>query len=67
MATNVTTAHHFIWRHLYARIQAAQAPAGKLRFVTPDKESSMNTLWQEEEFEQIRSRNLLTEEAAEIE
>jgi len=27
----------------------------------------MNTLWQEEEFEQIRSRNLLTEEAAEIE
>ena len=36
-------------------------------FVTPDKESSMNTLRQEEEFEQIYSRDLLTEKAAEIE
>ena len=40
MATNVTAAHHFIWRHLYASMQAAQTPASKLRFVTPDKESS---------------------------
>jgi len=67
IATTVTAAHHFIWRHLYASIQAAQTPASKLRCVTPDKESSMNTLWQEEEFEQICSRNSLTENAAEIE
>jgi len=43
MATTVTAAHHFI-------MQAAQTPATKLRFVTPDKESSINTLWQEGEF-----------------
>jgi len=67
MATTVTAAHHFIWRHLYASMQAAQTPASKLRFVTPDKESSMNTLWQEEEFKQICSRELLTDKAAEIE
>jgi len=48
-------------------MQAAQTPASKLRFVTPDKESSMNTLSQEEEFEQICSRELLTEKAADIE
>jgi len=48
-------------------MQAAQTPASKLRFVTPDKESSMNTLWQEEEFEQICNRESLTEKAAEIE
>ena len=47
MATTVTAAHHFIWRHLYASMQAAQTPTSKLRFVTPDKESSMSTLWQE--------------------
>jgi len=50
MATTVTTAHQYIWRHLYASIQAAQTPTSKLRFVTSDKESSMSTLWQEEEF-----------------
>jgi len=67
MATTVTAAHHFIWRHLYASTQAAQTPASKLRFVTPDKESNMNTLWdQEEEYEQICSRELLTEKAAKI-
>ena len=60
MATTVTAAHHFIWRHLYASMQAAQTSASKLRFVTPDKESSMSTLWQDEEFEQICSRELLT-------
>jgi len=48
-------------------MQAAQTPVSKLRFVTPDKESSMSTLWQEEEFEQICSRELLTEKAADIE
>jgi len=67
MATTVTAAHHFIWRHLYASMQAAQTPASKLRFVTPDKENSMNTLWQEGEFEQICRRELLTEKAVEIE
>ena len=66
MATTVTAAHHFIWRNLYASVQAAQTPASKHRFVTPDKESSMSTLWQEEEFEQICSRESLTERAAEI-
>jgi hypothetical protein len=48
-------------------MQAAQTPASKLKFITPDKESSMNTLWQEEEFEQTCSRESLTEKAAEIE
>jgi len=52
MATSVTTAHHFIRRHLYDSMQAAQTPASKLRFVTPDKERIMNTSWQEEDFEQ---------------
>jgi len=48
-------------------MQAAQTPASKPRFVTPDKESSINTLWQEKGFEQICSRELLTEKAAKIE
>jgi len=48
-------------------MRAAQIPVSKLRFVTLDKESSMDTLWQEKEFEQICSRELLTEKAAEIE
>jgi len=66
IATTVTAAHHFTWKHLYASMQAAQIPASKLRFVTPDKESSMNTLWQEEDFQHICSRESLTEKAAEI-
>jgi len=66
MAATVTAAHHFIWRHLYASMQAAQTTARKLRFVTPDKESSMNTLWQEEEFEQICRQESLTENVVEI-
>jgi len=65
MATTVTAAHHSIWRHLYATMQAAQTPASGLRFVTTDKESRMSTLWQEEEFDQISSRESLTEKAAE--
>jgi len=67
MATTVTAVHHFILRHLYASIQAAQTPTSQLRFVTSDKESSMSTLWQEEEFKQICSRTSLTEKAADIE
>jgi len=47
MATTVTAAHHFIWRHLCASMQAAQTPMIKLKFVTPDDESSLSTLWQE--------------------
>jgi len=67
MTTTVTAAHHFIWGHLYASIQAAQTPTDKLRFVTPDKESSVSTLWQEEEFKQICSRESLMKNAADIE
>jgi len=67
MATTVTAAHPFICRHLYASMQGAQTPVSKLRVVTPDQERSMSTLWQEEEFEQICSRELLTEKAADIE
>ena len=67
MATTYTAAHHFIWRNLYASMPAAQTPTSNLRFVIPDKESSMNTLWQEKEFEQICSRESLTEKAAELE
>jgi len=66
MATTVTAAHYFIWRHLYASMQAVQTPACKLRFVTPDKESSMNTLWREEDFEQMCRQESLTEMAIEI-
>ena len=47
-------------------MQAAQTPASKLRIVTPDNESSMNTLWQMEEFEQIYSRESLMEKVVEI-
>jgi len=36
-------------------MQAAQTPAINLRFVTPDKESSMNTLWQEEKFKALQA------------
>jgi len=39
----------------------------RLRFVRPDKESSLSTLWQEEEFKQKCSKELLTEKAADIE
>ena len=67
MATSVTAAHHFIWRHLYASMQAAQTLASKLRVFKPDKESSMSALWQEEEFEPICTRESLTEKAADIE
>jgi len=68
MATTVTAAHDFIRRHLYASMQATQTPASKLRFVTLDTESGMNrgTLWQEEESEQMCSRESLMEKAAEI-
>ena len=44
MATTVTGAHHSIWRHLYDSMHVAQKPKSKLKFVTLDKESNMNTL-----------------------
>jgi len=34
MAITAMAAHHFIWRHVYASMQAAQTPASKLRVVT---------------------------------
>jgi len=52
---------------LYASIQTAQTPTSKLRVVTPDKASSISTLWQEEEFKQICSRESLMKKAADIE
>jgi len=67
MATTVTAAHHFIWRHLYASMQAPQTPMSKLRFVILDKESSMSTLCQEEDFKQICNRESLMEKTADIE
>jgi len=59
------TAHHFIWRHIYASMQAAQTPTSKLRFVTPDKESSMNTLWQSKSLSRYASAE--KEKAVEME
>ena len=67
MATTITAAYHFMLTQMYASIQAAQTLTSKLRFVTPDKEISMSTLWQEEEFKQICSRESLTEKVADIE
>jgi len=61
MATTVTAAHHFMWKHLYASMQAAQTPASKLRFVTANKEGSMNTLWQKEKFEQLMPQQRITD------
>ena len=43
MVITTTAAHHFIWRHLYASMQAAQTPTSKLGSVTPDKESTSRT------------------------
>ena len=53
---NCIAAHHFIWRYLYAIMQAAQTPTSKLRVVTPDKEGSMNMLWQQKEFAGMQQR-----------
>jgi len=52
----------FVCQHISCTTQKS-----KLRFVTPDKESSMSTLWQEEEFKQICSRESLMKKAADIE
>ena len=44
MATTVTVAHHYIWKHLYVSMHAAQKPKSKLKLVTLDKESNISTL-----------------------
>ena len=68
MATTVTAAHHFIWRHLYDSMHAAQKPKSKLKFVTLDnKKSNMSTLWRREEFLRICSKEELAEKAQYIE
>ena len=64
MATTVTAAHHFIGRHLYDSIHAAQKPKSKL---TLDKESNMSTLWRREELLRICSKDEVAEEAQDIE
>jgi len=67
MATTVTAAHHFIWRHLYDSMHAAQKPKSMLKFVTLDKQSNMSTLWRREEFLSICSKEELAEKAQDIE
>jgi len=39
MAITVMAAHYFMWRQMYASMQAAPTPATKLRFFTHEKES----------------------------
>ena len=53
MATTITAAHHSIWRHLYNSMNTARTSQSTLEFVTLDKESNMNLLWQREEFVEI--------------
>jgi len=57
MVTNIKAAHHLLWRNLFASMHAAQTSASKLRLVTPEKESSMNTLWQQEEFLPVKRKS----------
>jgi len=67
MATNLTAANHFIWRHLYDSMHATQKPKSKLMFHTLEKESNMSMLWRHEEFLRICSEEDLAEKAQEIE
>ena len=67
MATTVTAAPHSIWRHLYDSMHAAQKPKSKHKFVTLDKHSNIGTLWRQEEFLRIGSKENLTEKAEDIE
>jgi len=63
--------------HLYANMQAAQSRRSKLRFLSPETESSKSVqiccgrrkifpMWQEKEFEQICTKDSLTGKAQEI-
>jgi len=67
MATTVTAAHHSILRHLNDSMHAAQKPQSKLKFVTLDRESNMSTLWRQEEFLRICSKEELAEKAQDME
>ena len=66
MAARVTVAHHSIGKHLYDSMHAAQKPKNKLKFVTLDKESNMNTLWRREEFLRICSKEDLKDILVEV-
>jgi len=48
-------------------MHAAQKPKSKLKFVTLDKESNMSTLWRQEEFLRICSKEELAEKAQDVE
>jgi len=48
-------------------MHAAQKAKSKLKFVMPDKEINMSTLWRREEFRRIYSKEDLTEKAQDIE
>jgi len=63
MATTITTAHHFIWRHLYDSMHAASKPKSKLNFVTLGRERNTSTLWRRKEFLRICSKEELAEKA----
>jgi len=67
MATTVTAARHFIWRHLYNSMHAAQKPKSKLKFFTLEKDSNMSVLWRREEFLRIRRKEELGEKTQNIE
>jgi len=56
-------AHNSIWSQLYASdsMHAAQKPKSKLKIVTLNEESNMNTLWRREEFLKICSEIDLAE------
>jgi len=67
MAMTVTAAHHSIWMHLYDSMHAAQKPKRKLKFVTLDQESNMNTLWRREKILRICNKEDLAEKVQDIE
>jgi len=67
IASTVTTANRSIFWHLYDSMHAAQKPKSKLNFVKLDKESNMSTLWRQEEFLRICSKEDLAEKAQDIE
>jgi len=67
MAETVTAARHSIWRHLLDSIHASKKQESKLKFVTLDKESNMITLWRNDEFLEICSREEASEKALEVE
>jgi len=55
-----------VCQHMCASMKATPNPTSELRFVTHDKASSMNTLWQEKGFGQIAAESRWWKKAAEI-